>query len=123
MPNLFQRSATWLGGKLQTAAGRAVTYRQGSRYVSLTGVPYEQTGQVVDETGMLTTLTWMEWTLVADELVLNSEAVNPRSGDRITETLNGDANTWEVLPVAGKKEWDWCDTSGLLIKVRTKRVE
>lgn len=89
----------------------------------LTAVPREQTGQAIDESGVITTLTWMEWTLVASELVRNSIAVLPRSGDRIVETLNGDIVTWEVLPLAGKKEWDWCDTSGLLFTVRTKRIE
>lgn len=123
MTNLLQRGATWLGGKLKTVAGRSVTYRRGNRSVTITATPQEQQAEVQGVGGVNTVVSWYDWTITASDLVLAGETVEPLEGDEIAETLNGVTIVWEVMPVAKMKHFDWADSSGILLKVRTKRTQ
>ncbi len=123
MTNMLQDGATWLSGQLKNSSGRVVTYRRGFRTVeNLTATPYEQEAEVASAGGLNTVVTWYEWTIAAADLVIAGAVVEPQEGDQIIETLSGVTTTWEVMPVAKRKHFDWLDSSGILLKVRTKRA-
>ena len=116
MPNLFQRSATWLGDKTKATAGREVTYKRRDTTWTLTAVPTVVAREVIDSDGIKTNVRFVEWSIVAADL-----AIAPRRGDRLIETLNGELIEWVVGPVDGLAECEWLDSSGLLLCVRTTR--
>jgi len=123
MPNLMQNAATWLGGQLQTAAGRTVSIQQGKQFIasivaaSCATVEY----QVMDTEGMLTALVMNDWTFVIADLV--AEGIELRSGAILTETLNGVSRSYEAMPVGSKSAVEELDSAGILLTVHTKRVE
>lgn len=125
MPNLMQRGATWLGSQLQTAGGRTGVYIRGtSESGSITAVVTDLRQEVVNEDGFGTGVILTGWQFVASELLLNGEAIDPRSGDRWRETLNGVDLEWEAMPPGpNQKVFEWRDTSRLLIVVWMKQVK
>lgn len=122
MSNLLQDGATWLGGQLQTAAGSEVTYSRRSACVSVVGWPAMHEYEVLDEDGIPTRVLSHDWTFVAVELVLDGVRIEPRPGDRITEVIDGEEYSFEVMPPEKKPCFERLDAAGRLLLVHTKRV-
>lgn len=121
MPNLLQRSATWLAEKLQSAAGRSITYRRGSQVATLTATPQKQDYEVTDDDGIPRREVYYDWTFAAADLdFVDGETIEPRPGDRIIETLNGVEFTYEVMPIGKRPAAEWTDTAGVMRTVHTK---
>ncbi len=118
MPNLMQRGTTWLGTKLQSAAGRSIVYMQGGVPYPLTATPTTKDYEVIGDDGMPTVVSRWDFIITSSEL-----AVTPRTGDRITETLNSSTVTYEVLPISETKPCcEALDNSAILLLVHTKKV-
>lgn len=125
MPNLMQSAAAWLGSQLQTAAGRDGVYKRGTQDSgTITGVVTDLRQEVVDEAGYATGTIVTGWQFVVSELLVNSEQIEPRAGDRWEETLNSVDIAWEAMPPGPKQKcWEWRDTSKVLIVVWFKQVK
>lgn len=124
MPStLIHRGASWLGERLQTAAGMVGTYRQDHRTsAAITATVTEQMYEVTDAEGMTTSMLSHDWTFTAAELVIEGNQVTPRPRDTWKPTINGNLETYEVLPLGNRPCFERMDTSGILIVVHTKRV-
>ena len=123
MTNLLQDSAVWLGDRLKESAGRQVTYARGVQQSNpITGTVAKHEYEVVENDGSVTLVLAYDWTFTAGDLVIAGSTVKPRSGDRIKETLNGEAIEFEVLPIGKLPCSEWLDTSGVLLLVHTKKV-
>ena len=123
MSNLLQDAASWLGDRLKESVGRQVTYVRGAAQSEpITGTPAQQQYDVFDEGGIGTTVLAYDWTFTRDCLEIAGTPINPRAGDRITETLEGVAVAFEVVPLGKRPCYEWLDTSGILILVHTKKV-
>lgn len=123
MPTLMQRGATWLGGKLKTAAGRSVVYSRGvHNSAAITGWVAKHEYEEIGDDGLTTSVVVDDWTFKATDVVVNGAVIEPRDGDVITETLNGITNEYTVLPLKDKKCFEWLDSSGLLLLIHTKRT-
>jgi hypothetical protein len=123
MPNLMQNAASWLGGQLQTAAGRTVSIRQGAQFVSgITAWMEGKEYQVADAEGFLTSVQACNWTFVRADL--DAAGITLREGAIITETLNGVAREYSAMPIGNLPcvEEDF-DTSGILLMIHTKRTD
>lgn len=119
MPNLMQRGATWLGSKLQTAAGRSATYRRGNGApVTLTATPKLQTYNVVSSDGVLTQVESWDWIVTAEDL-----GFDPIDNDRINETINDVNTTYRVHGIGTKPCFEWADTSGILWVIHSSKEE
>lgn len=117
--NLMQRSATWLGSKLQDAAGTTVTYRRADKSISVTATHALAEHDIIDTEGFATKVKSHDWTFTAAELLLFAEQLTPRPGDRIEA---GD-DVYEVLPLDDKKPCvEPLDADGILVVVHTKKV-
>lgn len=118
----MQDGAAWLSGQLKTAAGVSVTYARGPLSVSLTAVPTLHEYEVVDDEGFGIVMLSRDYLVHTEDLVLGGSEIAPRAGDRITETVGGVVDTYEVMPLGQKKEYEPADSDGLLLLVHTKQV-
>ena len=117
MPNLMQRGAAWLGDKMQTAAGRSVTYTRRGLSLTATGWPAKQEYLIDNESGIPQSVTFYDWTFTTSDLDFSdeSETFAARAGDQIEETLNGQTLVYEVTspgnrpprssPCASRTSW------------------
>lgn len=123
MTNILQRGATWLGTKLQTAAGRSVQIqRRGKLSAAITASVVGKEYEVIDGDGIPQQILHYDWTFTTAEIVLDTAAVDLRTGDLIIETLNGVEQKFEILPIGKKPCTEWADTAGILTLVHTKRI-
>ena len=110
--------AAWLAGQLRQAAGSSATYLRGSQEISVTIVRKPRIERIVDEQG--DTVTTREHSLIINVAELGIE---PRAGDRITETIDGESVTWEVLPVAGAPCFRWWDRAKTAYEIDVMQVD
>lgn len=125
MTNLLQRGAAFLADKAGNlaVAGRTVRYSRGPlSSEDINAVCTERRDEAVDEQGLITTLVNYDWTFTTTEMDIRGEQIEPRAGDRITETLDGTEYVYEVMPLPNKKTHEWADTSGIMTVVHTKRI-
>ena len=122
MTNVLETAATWLGGQLKGFASVVGTYRRGSLSVSLIVTAYDYTYEVVDTEGFNITALSRDYIVHAADIVLGGVVVVPRAGDTITETIQGVARSFEVMPLGQLKEYEPLDASGVMIKIHTKRI-
>jgi len=127
MPNLLQRGASWLGERLQTAAGRTIAYTRRDQTFTATGTPnkvdYEV--EVDQQTGLAIAKTFFDWTFTYSDLGFENDDTLFESipGDQISETLNGVDLVYEVSPPAKRKVMEWLDSGGVLVLVHAKLVD
>jgi hypothetical protein len=109
---------------LQRLAGIEGVYARGSCESELIrGVPVQHEYEVIDEeTGVPTRVISYDWRFVAAELVLASEPVMPRAGDRWTMNISGVEEVYEVMPVGKRPCFERADASGVLLLIHTKRT-
>lgn len=122
MTTLVQNGVTWLGSKLKTAAGVSITYTRGSYSVTITAACILNQYQIIDEEGFTTSVNSRDYLIHGAELILNGAAIAPRAGDRISETIGGVVNTFEVVPLGQLREYEPMDSDSVLLKVHTKKV-
>ena len=122
MTNLLQDGVTWLGGQLKDHCGLSVTYCRGPLMVSITGTATMHEYEVVDTDGVVTIVTSRDYVVHAADLVLAGTTITPRGGDRITETIGGTEQTFEVMPLGGSRAFDPVDPDSVLLKVHTKKI-
>lgn len=101
MPNLMERAQTVSSTWSQAAAGYELTYSRAGQAVTLTGWPgqkYEY--EVIDDSGVITLAVSDSWRFNRSELVFadDSDQFAVRPGDQITQSLNGEDTTYEVMP-------------------------
>lgn len=122
MPNLMQNAATWLGGQLQTAAGRTVSIRQGAKYVTgIVATVAMLEYQVIDAEQFMTVVQSYDWTFVKADL--DAAGIELREGALLTESLNGEAREYESMSIGKRPAVEDLDTSGILLTLHTKRVD
>lgn len=120
MSTLMQRGATFLGQRMQTAAGREVVYSRKSQTVTLTGWPSLQEYEVDDEDGIPRRVTFYDWTFITAELDFENdeEAFAARAGDQITV----DGEVYELMPPGKKPVAERLDANGINTLIHSKRV-
>jgi hypothetical protein len=124
MPNLLQRGAAILGDRLQSAAGRSVTYTRRGQSLTATGWPAKQDYIIDNDAGIPQSVTFYDWTFATADLAFDDdpETFAARAGDQITETLNGQDLTYEVMPPGDRPVAEGLDTAGVLTLIHTKLI-
>jgi hypothetical protein len=123
LTTLLERGVAMLGTKMPLVAGRTIVFKRGSHSSSaitawVASVEYD----ITDKNGVTVSMMRDNWTMLATDVVIGGAQITPRDGDRITETLNGVAIEYEVVPVGTRKSCEFLDTSGNLLLVHTKKV-
>jgi hypothetical protein len=106
-----------------TLAGATVAYRRGDKTIDcLDAIPTQETYTVADEQGILQEIHSRDYLVDAANLVINKAVVEPRVGDRITETIDGQDMVFEVFPIEKQRCFRYRDASRATIRIHTKRV-
>ena len=119
MPDLMERAAEFIAGKLAAEMSRAVTYSRGGDSVALSATVGRSSFDVDDGHGMLR-FESRDYIVRMDALVIGGVTTLPRRGDRITESTAAGDVAYEVVAVAGSPEWRPCDSARVLIRIHTK---
>lgn len=99
--------------------GQTVIYqRRGAAPLSLTMTGSHQTYEVTDEEGITSTSMVRDYLFAMADMTVGE----PRPGDVIRETISGEDQTFEVLPLGDRPCWEWADSERMMAKVHTKRV-
>lgn len=120
MPTAMQSAAAWLGSQLKTHAGRTVSVeRGGSAVATPTGWCGMHEHEVTDLEGFDVKAKTYDWEFTAEDL---PSGFRFRAGDEVVEMVDSVERRYEVLPIGSEPETEEMDSSGVLIRVHTKRV-
>lgn len=61
-----------------------------------------------------------DYLILAEELVIDSVAIEPRPGDVITEE---DGSQFEIVPLFGEPAWRWNDQERVVLRVHAQQIE
>lgn len=126
MTTLFERAADMLNRRMKETQGVSVTYSRASTgdSVAITAwVGRSQDAADAEGQGLRVEYGDRDYLIEAADLVLGGAATEPAGADRITETVNGVATVFEVMPLnTGAAGWRWSDPARTVYRVHTKRV-
>ena len=123
MPDLMARGAALLADLLAAHASRRVTYVRGQEALDIGATVGLSSFDLDSEHGIIRTST-RDYVVRRADLVLSGAESLPRRGDIVEERLaDGTCERHEVVSVLGMPEWRPCDSSGVLIRIHTKRLD
>ncbi len=124
MSTALARAALGMAHALEQLAGIEGVYARGSNESEpIRGVPVLHEYEVIDdETSLPTRVISYDWRFVAAELLIGSEPVTPRAGDRWTINMGGVEEVYEVMPIGKRPCFERADASGVLLLIHTKKV-
>ncbi len=125
MSNLRSRAQAFLNRTLSVSDGVSVAYSREGLSVTLTAwigrTVFRQ--DMANGTGGQVVFGDRDYLFPVASLVLDGVAVEPRQGDRITQTVGGLARTFEVLtPETGDPAARYSDPQKTVWRVHTKEV-
>jgi len=119
MTNVLQKGAQWLSDQLKQCAGRMVTISDGINTVfNVTATMALADYETLDDEGFPLTVRSFDWVIAAADI----GDVAIRAGTRISESIIGGSNTYEITPLSNRPAAEDNDTSGIMLLVHSKRV-
>lgn len=122
MSDLLQTGSAWLEEQRHAHMTHSVVYWRGLHSVTLNATvgrtPFEQS----DSEGVLIAAEVRDYIFRAEDLVLNGSHVLPLVGDRIVETIDGSACTFELMSIGSEPCWRYSDQFQQAFRVHTKRI-
>jgi len=120
---MLSDAMTMLYDALVDAVGVSITYsRRGLQSATLTASVGRTVFRLDDEFGPQREVT-RDYLLPAADLVLDSVAVTPERGDRISETgPDGQTRVYEVLGPGGEPPWRYSDHYQVGLRIHTREV-
>lgn len=123
MSDLLQTGVDWLSGQMQSYGSRSVVYASGGDTVTIDATPGQGDYEYTASDGSVISVQPRDFIFPAADLDFGVGAVEPVPGDTITETVNGAAITWEVMPLAGSLPcFRYSDRGRVTLRVHCKRV-
>jgi len=113
MTTLATRARTAHYRGITTAREEVVTFQRGSKTCTVThAVRAEQTDDIIGPDGVITHHASVDWLLPQAEVLIDTEAVEPRINDRVLpsdgkvyETMKQGVNLPAVVPHCGSLFW------------------
>ena len=124
--NLMSRGSAMLSRRLGTAAGVGVTYSRGGASCEIyDAVPSEAQSPSAHAPGVPGRLdsTERDYLFPALSLDFGVGPVEPRAGDRVTETVGGLPVIYELAPKGDEPAWRYSDHGRTTYRVHCKRVD
>ena len=118
MTNMIDDGLAWLNEQRQASLTSTVTYRRGSDSVELLATHGQSSFVRIDKNGVGVKITQTDWLISAEDLVLNSVAVQPQKGD----TINDGTHTFQVEPNPADGCWKWSGPGYYTMRVHSKEV-
>ena len=122
MADMLQAGSDWLEQMRHAHATQAVIYRRGADSVACKATLARTQYEVEDDYGLRIRVEVADFLILADDLVLNDQKVEPEVGDRIETERAGTAQAFEVLSLAGEGPWRFSDVYGKTLRIHTKQV-
>lgn len=108
-------------------AGRSVIYQRGAESVTVTALRGSSRYQLEENTGFVTEKEVRDFIIEAEPLQalsLDGASFEPKSGDRIIETLHGRTKAYSVRPPSqGTPAWSWVDPDETTLRIHTELFE
>lgn len=121
---LRSRGAAALTRRQVAANAVTVTYTRGAQSATLEDVWIGNTlfARTLDEPGASVVWGERDYLIPVASLVLGGVAAQPARGDKITETINGVAVTFELQTPTGEPAWRYSDADRTRYRVHTKKA-
>lgn len=119
MSNRMERGAAWKAAKQAAYCAANVTYARGADSHSIKGQRIASSFPV--EPGSIAVyVTNQSYTIAVDDFA-DTGLVEPRRGDRITDTINGLLHVFEVMPSTSERAFT-NDAHRTAFKVQCRRI-
>lgn len=125
MSNLLKSGAAWLGQKLKSYAGHSVRLIVGAQSIAeLTATVNNQTYDLIEANGTITSVISYDWTIVAADLIDDDtgEPIELRPACYIEETIGCTVHRYEAMKLGSRKCVEPFGASGVLLLLHTKKV-
>ena len=119
--DLLERAAAWLADQLTTHVAQEVVYRRGAAQVVLKATVARRVFSVAQGDTVLY-IRGQDFLVKASDLALAGNQQLPERGDAIDAALNGQAQTFVVLPDEGFPPWEYADPFGRVLRIHTKHL-
>lgn len=107
---------------LRSETGVSATYRRGDSEIPLTKVGRgTKTFRFVDERGTAKRIETSDFLIETAQLVLGGSVIEPRIGDRITETVAGQLVTYQVVSINKEPCFRWSDPDRTQMRIHTQK--
>jgi len=107
----------------QRLAGVCIVYRRGEDEVPLKATPGRTTYQTTDAEGREVQAQARDYLIIAGDLLIDGEPIEPREGDTIVEELTDGEHTFELMPLPNEPCWRWSDEQHIRRRVHTKETD
>ena len=104
------------------AFGAAVTYVYGNSEIAVTAEAVMHDYDVQRTYDVPETIQSRDYVISAASLVIGGEAIEPRTGNKIKETINGSLEIFQVMPLGNRPEAEHTDASGTSWLIHTKHI-
>lgn len=122
--DLLQAGAERLAAVLRKSASRPVTYCRGTHRVAVHATVSRKVLDAITANGTVVTIERWDFLVAAEELAINGQKITPQPGDTLRETLGGVTRVYEVgNPVAGSDCYTFSDSSRIILRIHTKRID
>ena len=105
---------------LRGVAGATVTYERGADSVDVTATSGASRIEMTSGDGSFTVIPARDYMIAVDDLVLNSVAVTPAPGDKITEECGGITYVYRVLDLGSEPCYQFSDFGRTQFRIHTK---
>ncbi len=115
MADLLSAGASWLSAQLKANAGATVTYVRDGLAATVTAAVGRSAFEGAGQNGVLERWESRDYLVAAGELPFGE----PRRGDSIAETRNGETVVYEVASPRGVPEWHYGDAFRTIVRIHT----
>ena len=119
MTDILETGEAWLTEQNIAHRGRTVAYSRGDTSASVTAVLGRSMLRAPGEFGTYQEIEHNDFLIQVADLAAFDE---PEPGDRVTVTLNDNAEIFEVMAPLDVPVFDYSDSYRMLYRIHTKRV-
>ena len=120
---MMQAGAQWLAGQLKANASQRVIYARGAQSFCVQATLGRKLLKTTDSYGETRIeVTDMDFLILATDLVLNRERIEPKSGDMVRVTQGDQVLTYEVTAYGNEPAWRYSDQFNTVLRIHTKFV-
>ena len=115
MADLLADGAAWLAGQLKAAAARPVIFVRGNSAIEVSATVGMSSFQAADQNGVLEQFESRDFIIDVADLPFGE----PQRGDKVVETIDGIAITYDVSTPRGMPLWRYGDAFRRTARIHT----
>jgi hypothetical protein len=119
VPDILADGASWLAGQLKAVASRPVVFVRGNSAIEVSATIGASSFQAADQNGLIDQWESRDFIIATADLPFG----DPQRGDKVVETIDGIAITYEVSTPRGLPLWRYGDAFRMTVRVHTVQSE